>query len=121
VAAQAEDTHGVPVEVVTVGDVPSSPPVVALVQAAGEAIANAARHSGADRVDVYVEVAGRDVEVFVRDRGRGFDRAGVPLDRLGVRNSIIDRMDRHGGSAEISSAPGEGTEVRLHVQAAETG
>jgi signal transduction histidine kinase len=121
VAAQAEDIHGVPVEVVTVGDVPSSPPVVALVQAAGEAIANAARHSGADRVDVYVEVAGRDVEVFVRDRGRGFDRAEVPLDRLGVRNSIIDRMDRHGGSAEISSAPGEGTEVRLHVQAAETG
>jgi signal transduction histidine kinase len=121
VAAQAEDTHGVPVEVVTVGDVPSSPRVVALVQAAGEAIANAARHSGADRVDVYVEVAGRDVEVFVRDRGRGFDRATVPLDRLGVRNSILDRMDRHGGSAEVRSAPGEGTEVRLHVQAEATG
>jgi signal transduction histidine kinase/phage shock protein PspC (stress-responsive transcriptional regulator) len=121
VAAQAEDTHGVPVEVVTVGDVPSSPKVVALVQAAGEAIANAARHSGADRVDVYVEVAGRDVEVFVRDRGRGFDRATVPLDRLGVRNSILDRMDRHGGSAEVRSAPGEGTEVRLHVQAEATG
>jgi signal transduction histidine kinase/phage shock protein PspC (stress-responsive transcriptional regulator) len=121
VAAQAEDTHGVPVEVVTVGDVPMSPRLTALVQAAGEAIANAARHSGADRVDVYVEVAGRDVEVFVRDRGRGFDRATVPLDRLGVRNSIIDRMDRHGGSAEVRSAPGEGTEVRLHVQAEATG
>ncbi|HET6561479.1 MAG TPA: PspC domain-containing protein [Marmoricola sp.] len=121
VAAQAEDTHGVPVELVTVGDVPTSPPIVALVQAAGEAIANAARHSGAARVDVYVEVAGRDVEVFVRDRGRGFDRSTVPLDRLGVRNSIIDRMDRHGGSAEVRSAPGEGTEVRLHVQAEETG
>ena len=121
VAAEVEDAFGTPVEVVTVGDAASSPSVVALVQAAGEAIANAARHSGADRVDVYVEVAGRDVEVFVRDRGRGFDRTTVPLDRLGVRNSIIDRMDRHGGTAEIRSAPGEGTEVRLHVQAEETG
>jgi signal transduction histidine kinase len=121
VAASAEDTHGVPVELVTVGDVPMQPRLTALVQAAGEAIANAARHSGADRVDVYVEVAGRDVEVFVRDRGRGFDRATVPLDRLGVRGSIIDRMDRHGGSAEVRSAPGEGTEVRLHVVTEETG
>ncbi len=119
VSAQVEDAHGVPVEVVTVGDVPTSPRVVALVQAAGEAATNAARHSGADQVDVYAEVAGRDVEVFVRDRGRGFDRSSVPQDRLGVRNSILDRMDRHGGTAEVRSVPGEGTEVRLQVQAEE--
>ena len=37
----------------------------------------------------------------------------VPGDRHGVRESIIARMERHGGSAEVRSVPGEGTEVRL--------
>ena len=37
----------------------------------------------------------------------------MPEDRLGVRNSIVDRMRRHGGTAAIRTAPGEGTEVRL--------
>ena len=46
---------------------------------------------------------------------RGFDLDAVPTDRHGVRSSIIDRMQRHGGSAEVRSAPGEGTEVRLHL------
>ena len=50
-----------------------------------------------------------------RNRGVGFDPDATPEDRLGVRRSIIDRMERHGGRAEIRSAPGEGTEVRLHL------
>ena len=55
------------------------------------------------------------VDVFVRDRGAGFDLAAVPEDRYGVRRSILDRMERHGGTAEVRSTPGEGTEVRLHL------
>jgi signal transduction histidine kinase len=85
------------------------------VAAAREALANAARHSGADRIDLYAEVAAGTAEVFVRDRGRGFDPDTVPLDRLGVRGSIVDRMARHGGSATIRTAPGQGTEVRLRM------
>ena len=112
-AAAVEDTHGVPVEVVTVGDVDTTDALVPLLQAAREAVVNAAKHSGAPRVDVYAEVAGDEVSVFVRDRGRGFDRAEVGEDRLGVRRSIEDRMRRHGGRAVVRSAPGEGTEVRL--------
>ena len=115
VAAEVEDTHGVPVEVVTVGDLPLSPRLDVVVAAAREALANAARHSGAGRVDLYAEAAGAGVEVYVRDRGRGFDRGAVPLDRLGVRGSIVDRMERHGGSATIRTAPGQGTEVRLRM------
>jgi signal transduction histidine kinase len=57
-----------------------------------------------------------DVELFVRDRGKGFDLDAVPEDRLGVRRSVVDRMDRHGGIAEVRSAPGEGTEVRLSTR-----
>jgi signal transduction histidine kinase len=115
VAAEVEDAHGVPVEVVTVGDADLTDELRPLVAATREAVVNAAKHSGAARVDVYAESAGRDVDVFVRDRGRGFDLAAVPADRLGVRNSIVDRMERHGGSATLRSLPGDGTEVALHV------
>ena len=84
--------------------------------AAGEAVTNAAKHAGTGKVDVYAEVTDTAVDVFVRDRGQRL-RPGRPCraDRYGVRNSIIDRMQRHGGSAEVRSAPGEGTEVRLHL------
>lgn len=114
-AAEVEDVHGIPVEVVTVGDAELGDAARPIVLAAREAMVNAAKHSGADKVDVYAESAGDRVEVFVRDRGRGFDTAAVSEDRLGVRRSIVDRMERHGGSATVRSAPGEGTEVRLSM------
>jgi signal transduction histidine kinase/phage shock protein PspC (stress-responsive transcriptional regulator) len=112
-AAEVEDGHGVPVEVVIVGDAQVSERLEPLVLAAREAMVNAARHSGAAQVDVYAECDDARVEVFVRDRGRGFDETAVPADRHGVRNSIQDRMRRHGGTAVVRTAPGEGTEVRL--------
>jgi len=114
-AAEVEDSHGVPVEVVTVGDAPLTEDLRALVAAAREAAVNAAKHSDAGRVDVYAEVAGREVELFVRDRGRGFDPGSVPADRLGVRRSIVERTERHGGTATVRSSPGEGTEVWLKM------
>ena len=64
---------------------------------------------------MYAETDGRSAEVFVRDRGVGFDPATIADDRMGVRASIIARVERHGGSATIRSAPGEGTEVALRV------
>lgn len=119
-AEEVEDAFGVPVEVVTVGDVKVDPgtdgDLDALLKAAREAAVNAAKHSGADKIDIFAEAAEDNVEVFIRDRGVGFDPEDVPDDRLGVRGSIIDRMERHGGSAQIRSAPGEGTEIgRAHV------
>jgi len=112
-AAEAEDVHGGVVEVVTVGDRPVDSRSIALLSALREAVANAARHAGGESVRVYVECTPDGIEAFVRDRGPGFDLAAVPEDRLGVRESIIGRMERHGGSARIRSAEGEGTEVRL--------
>jgi len=114
-AAEVEDTHGVPVEVVTVGDLTVGENAVPLLHATREAIVNAAKHSDAAKIDVYAEVHPGDAEVFVRDRGRGFDPDEVAADRLGVRNSIVARMERHGGSAEVRSSPGQGTEVRLRL------
>jgi len=113
--AAVEDAHGVAVEVVVVGDRDHGEAWVPVVQATREAVTNAAKHAGVPRVDVYAEITDRAVDVFVRDRGVGFDPDAVPADRYGVRRSILDRMTRHGGSAEIRSEPGGGTEVRLHL------
>jgi len=110
--AEAEDVHGAVVEVVTVGDRPVDERTAALLAALREAVVNAARHADSP-IRVYVESGPDGVEAFVRDRGPGFDLDAVPEDRLGVRESIIGRMERHGGSARVRSAPGEGTEVRL--------
>ena len=76
---------------------------------------NAARHSGARRIDVYVEVETNAVTAFVRDRGKGFDAATVPEDRRGIAESIRGRMERAGGTATVTSEPGEGTEVALRL------
>ncbi|WP_121258857.1 ATP-binding protein [Nocardioides ferulae] len=114
-AADVEDAHGVSVDVVAVGDCDFDEALRPLVAATREAVTNAAKHAGTGRVDVYVEVSEAAVDVFVRDRGAGFDPESVPADRHGVRHSILDRMHRHGGTASVRSTPGEGTEVRLHL------
>jgi signal transduction histidine kinase len=112
-AAEVEDTYAITVETVIVGDLATDERVGALVAAAREALVNAARHAGVQTVSVYAEVEPDQLSVFVRDRGAGFDLEAVDDHRHGVRGSIIGRMQRHGGRAEIRSAPGEGTEVRL--------
>jgi signal transduction histidine kinase/phage shock protein PspC (stress-responsive transcriptional regulator) len=111
-AAEIEDLHGVSIDVVVVGDRDADERTAALVAALREAMANAVRHAGTS-VQVYVESGPDDVEAFVRDRGPGFDLDAVPPDRLGVRESIVGRTERHGGTAVVRSEPGEGTEVRL--------
>ncbi|ASW57429.1 ATP-binding protein [Plantactinospora sp. KBS50] len=112
-AAEVEDTYGITVEAVVVGDRETDERVDALIAAAREALVNAARHAGVQTVSLYAEVEPEQISVFVRDRGAGFDPAGVEEHRHGVRGSIVGRMRRHGGRAEIRSEPGAGTEVRL--------
>jgi signal transduction histidine kinase len=116
-AAEVEDTYAISVETVVVGDAECDEQVAALVAAAREALVNAARHAGVQTVSLYAEVESDELSVFVRDRGAGFDLSGVAETRHGVRGSIIGRMQRHGGKAEIRSAPGDGTEVRLTLPA----
>ncbi|SPF67734.1 Phage shock protein, PspC, N-terminal [Propionibacterium ruminifibrarum] len=113
--AAVEDELGVPIEVVCVGDAENTPGLEAMLRAAREAMMNASKHSGAAKIDVYAEVGPELVEVFIRDRGRGFDPNQIGDDRMGVKRSIIERMERYGGRAVIRTAPGEGTEVRLEM------
>jgi signal transduction histidine kinase len=112
-AAEVERDHGVPVEVVAVGDADLDDAGVALVAAAREAMVNAAKFGGGAQVDVYAEALDHELQVFVRDRGPGFDPGAVPDDRRGVRESIVARMERHGGRAVVNSSPGVGTEIEL--------
>jgi signal transduction histidine kinase len=116
-AAEVEDTYAITVETVVVGDTDCNDRVAALVAAAREALVNTARHSGMTTVSLYAEVEADELSVFVRDRGAGFDVDTVDETRHGVRGSIIGRMQRHGGRAEIRSAVGDGTEVRLTMPA----
>ncbi|MER7766306.1 PspC domain-containing protein [Kitasatospora sp. NPDC096140] len=116
--AEVEDRHGVPVELVIVGDCPMDERIAAQMQAAREATVNAAKYGGGGPVQVYAEVEGRTVSVFVRDHGPGFDPDTVPEDRMGVRESIIGRMKRNGGTARVRPAAGGGTEVELEMERA---
>jgi signal transduction histidine kinase len=115
VVTEVEDRHEVEVDLVVVGDCPIDRRLDALVASVREAASNAARHAGVPEVSVYVEAESERVTAYVRDRGCGFDLDAVETGRLGVRESIIGRMARHGGKAEVHTAPGEGTEVVLHI------
>lgn len=112
---ELEELYGTPVEVVAVGDCLIEPALEHTLAAAREAVVNAAKHSGAEQIDIYVEVSDDRLELFVRDRGVGFDPSAVASDRRGLRESIEARMVRVGGTATIHSQPGEGTEVELSV------
>jgi signal transduction histidine kinase len=113
VTEEIEDRFAVTVELVLVGDCPLSDSAHAVVGALREALANAAKHSGVQLVSALVEVSGGEVFALVRDRGCGFDPDVHHGHGMAV--SIDDRMRRHGGTAVIRSATGEGTEVELRM------
>jgi signal transduction histidine kinase len=115
-AAEVEDAHGVAIEVVVVGDRAIDERLVAVRDAAREALVNAAKYAADGPISVYAEVEPEQVTVFVRDRGPGFDLDAVPEDRLGLRQSVVGRMARHGGRAVVRSVRGEGTEVQLEMR-----
>ncbi len=110
---EVEDLHGTPVQLVVTGDRPMDEHLEALVKAVREAAWNAVRHAEPP-VSAYVEVGPDAVEAFVRDHGSGFELDDVPDDRAGVRESIIGRMERHGGSARIRRRA-DGTEIELRL------
>lgn len=114
-SAEVEDQYRIRIEVVTVGNMQMDTPLRAIVGATRESLVNAGKFSGERQVSLYAQVTSDGVEVFVRDRGSGFDLATVPPDRRGIAESITGRMQRAGGGATIKTAPGEGTEVHIRL------
>lgn len=100
---------------------PDVPPDVAraLVDAALEAARNARRHGGGagSAPDITVVVGGTEdgkgLEVAVSDDGVGFDPSLVAPQRMGLAVSVLGRVERVGGYAEVITATGSGTTVRL--------
>jgi signal transduction histidine kinase/phage shock protein PspC (stress-responsive transcriptional regulator) len=115
IAAEVELDHGLPVDLIVVGDVMVTPAIDALLLAVREATVNAAKHANADLVSVYIEVEPSTITAFVRDKGVGFSLLDVGDDRRGIAMSIRDRIERVGGRAVLDSAPGAGTEWELVV------
>ena len=114
-AARIEESYRVRVDAVIVGDRPLDDRLRALVDACGEAATNAARHSGADSLSLYVEADQSGTTAYVRDLGKGFDASAVPPDRRGISDSIKGRVERYGGTVSITTSPGTGTEVHLYL------
>ncbi|HEX6298857.1 MAG TPA: PspC domain-containing protein [Acidimicrobiia bacterium] len=114
-AARVEEDFQIPVDVVTIGDYPVEDRTKALVAAATEAMVNAAKHAGVDRMSLFLEVEDESLDVIVTDQGTGFEPDAVPADRRGISESIRSRVERVGGEVEIESELGEGTEVILRL------
>jgi signal transduction histidine kinase len=91
----------------------SAPRREALVRIACEAVTNAARHSGAERVNLGLERDGPGVRLRVSDRGHGFD-ADAPADGFGL-TSMRERAHSVGGELFVSSLPGHGSQVEVAV------
>lgn len=78
------------------------------------ALDNVRRHARAEQVEITVGGDDDRLTLLIVDDGVGFDTEAVPLDRLGLRESIVGRMARAGGSARIWSSDA-GTTVLLAV------
>jgi len=87
----------------------------ALVGSLSAAFENVLRHSGASVAELELIYNDDVITIMVSDQGTGFDLAQVAPDRLGVRASMIDRLESVGGSARVWSSPGSGTSVMLTV------
>lgn len=129
-AASVEASYGVPVEVVTVGDMEPDLRHLGAVAAAGEAMTNAAKHA-APPITVFQEVFAGQLDISVRDSGKGFDPESIPEDRHGFKGSILGRVERVGGTVDIRFRPPRpkgglgaadgvgGTEIRIRIPPSE--
>jgi signal transduction histidine kinase len=113
VRANVEDRYRVEIDQVIRDDAEMDDALRAVVAATSEALNNAARHSGVSQIDLFSEIHQGEARVNVRDRGVGFDPRAVA--GSGMADSIVKRIQTVGGSADVRSAPGRGTEVEIRV------
>jgi signal transduction histidine kinase len=113
--AEVEDEQGIKVEMTMIGDMKLDASSEELIAAAREALRNAARHAPGAPVNLFLNINGHGVELFVRDSGPGFDVEAVPAERRGLRDAVIGRMSLSGGTAIVESTPGDGTEIALRL------
>lgn len=114
ISQNLERQYGAEVETVISGDIVPTSAIQTALAAAREAITNACKYGGNMPISVYAEFGEQNCQIWVRDRGPGFDPADIPSDRAGIRDSLIGRMQRIGGEALVRSPlPSGGTEVYI--------
>jgi signal transduction histidine kinase len=88
-----------------------------LLRIAQEAVANALKHAGANKIWVKLHLEARKLYLRIKDDGRGFDQEGA-FASLGGHFGLLgmrERAERLGGQLRLASHPGEGTEVEVSV------
>lgn len=111
---EVEDIYALRIVPVTVGtDEALTEKTQAAVMAVREALVNVAKHAGVETADVYAEIMLGELNIFVRDRGAGFDPDNIPDGHHGLAESVQGRVERAGGKVRIKSEIGEGTEVAI--------
>ncbi|MDO5727335.1 MAG: ATP-binding protein [Bowdeniella nasicola] len=117
IAANIEDRYRQEISVVITGDTTPTTEISTLLAAVSEALTNACKHAGGAPISLYGELGETRCEIWVRDRGPGFDPQAIAPDREGIRTSIRARMESIGGRASIRSPLASGgTEVHLAWQ-----
>ncbi len=91
----------------------AAPVAEAVAESAHAALANVVNHAPRARATLRLRRFAGTVTVEVSDDGPGFDPGSVPAHRYGLRESVRGRMATIGGHADIDSAPGRGTRIRL--------
>jgi signal transduction histidine kinase len=112
ICSEIEDVHRIEVDTVIRGDAECNDRIRAMLAAVGEALRNAAKHAGVDTVDLYADFKPGQIQLFVRDRGRGFDLESAASGR-GLDHSLRRRAEQAGATVELTTAPGAGTDVAI--------
>lgn len=117
IAGRLEDRYRQEISVVITGDAMPTSEIQTLLDATNEALTNACKHGGGQPISLYGELSDETAEIWVRDRGDGFNPDDIPADRQGIRTSIYARMHAIGGQVEIRSPLASGgSEVHLSWQ-----
>jgi len=116
ICGEVEDVYRIEIDAVIRGDAEYNDQIAGILTATREALLNAAKHAGVDNVDLYAEFKPDQIQVFVRDRGRGFDPTASASGR-GMDHSLRRPAEDAGASVNLTSGPGVGTEVAIAWQA----
>lgn len=108
---EVEDLYRIEIDAVIRSDAEITDELWCVVEVSREAMVNAAKHSGTDRIELFSEIVDDSLAVYVRDRGRGFDTNGIDPNR-GIGRHLT-RLTGLGGTALITSEGGEGAEITL--------
>lgn len=80
-----------------------------------EIISSPELHDQASAMKVQLDVGDRELSILIEDDGRGFDALNLPEDSAMLVKSISERMEMLGGSFDVQSSPGAGSQFAISI------